>query len=159
MLEIIHDDLTDGAVLSLLNEHLQKMHQYSPAESIHALDASAIRHPDVTFWSVRDGDTIAGCGALKALSPGHGELKSMKTSDRYLRRGVAGQVLLAIIAEAHRRKYHTLSLETGTHEAFAPAVRLYEQTGFVECGPFGDYTNDPHSRFYSLDLTQVDNGG
>ena len=152
MLQLQTDTLNDGAVVALLNEHRRQMQLYSPAESIHALDEAAIRHRDVTFWSVRDGEAIAGCGALKALGAGQGELKSMKTSDRYLRRGVAQQILQAIIAEARQRGYHALNLETGTHEAFTPAVELYRKAGFVDCEPFGEYQYDPHSRFLSLSL-------
>ena len=29
---------------------------------------------------------------------------------------------------------------------------MYEKFGFVYCGPFGDYRNDPFSRFMQLDL-------
>ncbi|EAR09994.1 GNAT family N-acetyltransferase [Reinekea blandensis] len=153
MLQLQMDALTDGAVIALLNEHRQQMQRYSPAESIHALDEAAIRQPEVTFWSVRDGDTIAGCGALKALNDKHGEIKSMKTSEHFLRQGVAAQILDAIIAEARQRGYQRLSLETGTHEAFLPAIRLYQRAGFIDCEPFADYQPDPHSRFLSLTLS------
>jgi putative acetyltransferase len=32
-------------------------------------------------------------------------------------------------------------------KAFEPAHRLYERFGFEPCGPFGDYVEDPYSRY------------
>jgi putative acetyltransferase len=58
-----------------------------------------------------------------------------------------------IVAEARRRGYRRLSLETGSQDGFAPARQLYASAGFVPCGPFGDYTDDPNSAFMTLALT------
>jgi len=33
-----------------------------------------------------------------------------------------------------------------------PRAGLYAAEGFVECGPFGDYVDDPFSVFMTLDL-------
>jgi putative acetyltransferase len=51
------------------------------------------------------------------------------------------------VAEAARRGYRRLSLETGAGEFFAPARALYAKYGFVACEPFGDYKPDPNSYF------------
>ena len=148
MIEVARDTLEDGQVVALLEHHLREMHQYSPAESIHALDREALKSPNLYFWSARVNGEFAGCGALKALSATAGEVKSMRTVARFLRQGVAAKILEAILAEAQVRGYQCLSLETGTHTAFAPAARLYQRYGFVECGPFADYKLDPYSVFY-----------
>ena len=51
-------------VLLLLDEHLTDMFATSPAESVHALDHSALLAPTITFWTARDDDgTLLGCGA------------------------------------------------------------------------------------------------
>jgi len=146
------DDLTRPEVHELLREHLAQMHATSPPESVHALDLSKLRSPDITFWSVWEGETLVGCGALKSLGGGEGEVKSMRTPERLRRRGVGRAMLAHIIAEARARRYHRLSLETGSHEAFLPARTLYRSFGFRECGPFGDYRLDPHSVFMTLEL-------
>ena len=86
-----------------------------------------------------------GCGALKELDPRHGEIKSMRTVARHLRKGVAAALLEHIISEAKRRSYGRLSLETGAPAAFAPARHLYARFGFETCAPFADYTDDPNS--------------
>ncbi|MNC99143.1 putative N-acetyltransferase YsnE [compost metagenome] len=57
-----------------------------------------------------------------------------------------------IIAEARRRNYARLSLETGSQDAFEPARKLYESVGFNRCGPFEGYAEDPNSVYMTLEL-------
>ncbi len=151
-MRIERDDLTREAVHSLLREHLANMHELSPPESVHALDLSKLRGPEVTFWTVWDEEVLLGCGALKQLTRTHGEIKSMRTPRALRRRGAGRAVLMHILAEAKRRAYERLSLETGSHEAFAPAQSLYRSFGFEYCGPFADYKPDPNSVFMTLEL-------
>lgn len=146
------DDLSRHDVHALLREHLADMHELSPRESVHALDVGKLRAPDITFWTVWEGSTLLGCGALRELTPAHGEIKSMRTPKALRRRGAGRVILTHIIAEARSRGYRQLSLETGSHAAFSPAHRLYESFGFVRCGPFGDYVPDQNAVFMSLAL-------
>lgn len=146
-MDIRVDDLTSPQVIALLREHLTSMALYSPPESIHALDLDGLRHSAVTLWSAWSGTELLGCGALKALSTDHGEIKSMRTAAQHLRRGVATALLARIIQEAQRRGYRRLSLETGAAQAFGPARSLYLRHGFEYCGPFVGYVEDPYSVF------------
>ena len=150
MIRIETDDPARPDVHQLLSEHLADMFATSPAESVHALDHSALSHESITFWTAREDRVLLGCGALKMLSAGHAEIKSMRTTARARGRGVATLMLEHIVAEAARRGYERVSLETGTEDYFAPARRLYARHGFTECPPFGDYTLDPHSVFMEL---------
>ena len=143
--ELRVDDLRGEAIQVLLQEHLAMAAQNSPPGAVHALDLDGLRGPDVTFWTVYDGDQLAGCGALRELGPAHGELKSMRTATSHLRRGVATQLMEHLLATARQRGYRRLSLETGNNEAFAPARSLYRRFGFVPCPPFGDYVDDGFS--------------
>ncbi|MEZ0447513.1 GNAT family N-acetyltransferase [Cellulomonas sp. ICMP 17802] len=147
------DDPQSADVLALLGEHLTDMYATSPAESVHALDPTALAAPGITFWTARDGSgALLGCAALKRLGPTDAELKSMRTATAARGRGVGGAVLAHVLAEAGRRGIRTVHLETGTQDYFAPARRLYERAGFVACPPFADYVLDPHSAFYRLTL-------
>ena len=150
--QIRKDPLDSPAVLALLREHLATLAPTAPAESRHALDLDGLRAPDVTFWSIWDGPALAGFGALKELSPDHGEVKSMRTAQAYMRQGVASAILRHIIAESRRRGYTRLSLETGSMDFFAPAHQLYRSFGFTTCEPFGAYKPDPNSTFMTLVL-------
>jgi putative acetyltransferase len=146
------DDLSRPAIHALLNEHLQGMYALSPPESVHALDLERLRKPGITFWSAWDGSLLLGCGALKELDGKHGEVKSMRTPTALRRRGAGRAILAHIVEVARSRSYERLSLETGAHEAFKPAQRLYESFGFSYCGPFGEYTEDPNSAFMTMRL-------
>jgi len=146
------DDLSGAAIQSLLAEHLDNMHQLSPPESVHALGIEALRRPEITFWTAWANDELLGCGALKELDPSHGEIKSMRTSSAHRRKGVARSILTHIIEEARKRSYARLSLETGSMQAFEAAQCLYASFGFMYCGPFADYIDDPNSVFMTLAL-------
>ncbi|MGO4702268.1 GNAT family N-acetyltransferase [Dyella sp. 2RAB6] len=139
--------LTDPRIIDLLQEHLRDMARHSPPESIHALDLAGLRRPELSFWTVWDGGELLGCGALKQLDAGHGEIKSMRTANAQRRRGVAAAMLRHLLDEAAARSYRRLSLETGSMAAFEPARRLYASFGFARCGPFADYVDDPNSVF------------
>lgn len=146
------DDLSRAEVHALLEEHLQDMYAISPPESVHALNLDKLRTPDITFWTVWEGSTLLGCGALKELNPTHGEIKSMRTPAIFRRRGAGRAVLAHIIQVARSRGYSRLSLETGASAPFLPAHRLYESFGFTQCRPFADYTEDPNSIFMTKRL-------
>ena len=144
----IHDD-----VIALLAAHLENMHEISPPDSVHALDLDELRSAEITLWSAWDADELLGCGALKELDARHGEIKSMRTADRHVGKGVASTLLEHMIRTARGRGYERLSLETGTEDEFEPAYRLYLKYGFEDCEPFGDYRIDPHSRFMTLEVS------
>ncbi len=151
-MQIRRDDLEGPEIKALLAEHLRNMHAISPRESVHALPIDLLRAPDITFWTVWSGPDLLGCGALREMSPTHGEIKSMRTAMAHRRKGVARAMVLHILAEAEKRGYRQLSLETGSQPQFEPARQLYAGFGFVVCGPFGDYTNDPNSVFMTKRL-------
>ena len=147
------DDLTGAATRALIARHLAGMRDSSPPESVHAYDIDKLRAPDVTFWSVWIGDELAGCGALKVLDERRGELKSMRVADAYLGRGIGRAILEHLMAEARTRGLESLWLETGSAPAFLPALRLYESAGFVRCGPFEGYVDDPFSVFMTRTIS------
>jgi putative acetyltransferase len=150
--EIKIDDLRGPEITELLAEHLRCMAEITPVESMHALDLEKLRKPGITFWSVWDGNALAGCGALKELDSTHGEIKSMRTAATHLRKGVGRAMLQHIFNEAKRRGYRQLSLETGVIDYFHPAHALYRSFGFNTCGPFADYREDPNSVFMTKKL-------
>ncbi|GGK73999.1 N-acetyltransferase [Sphaerisporangium melleum] len=151
-MKIVVDDLSGAEIAEFLEAHLRDMRAITPPESVHALDLDRLRRPEITFWSVLDGTTLVGCGALKRLEPGHAEVKSMRTAPERKRSGIASLLLRHILDEAGQMGYTRLSLETGSTEFFLPARRLYEKHGFDYCEPFADYRLDPHSVYMTRTL-------
>ncbi|MER6087610.1 GNAT family N-acetyltransferase [Streptomyces bluensis] len=151
-MNIVVDDLSGRQIAEFLEEHVQEMRSITPLESKHALGLDELRSPEVTFWSVLDGDALVGCGAIKKLDAGHAELKSMRTSSARKRSGIASQLLEHILTEAKRVGLTRISLETGSAEFFRPARNLYQKFGFGYCEPFGDYQLDPKSVFMTRTL-------
>ena len=152
MFDIREDDLSGEPTRRLVALHMSGMQENTPPEHVFALNLSGLKAPEVTLWSAWDADVIVGIGALKALDGAAGEVKSMRTHPQQLRKGVAAALLAHIIAEARRRNYRRLSLETGRGEAFEPALALYRRTGFVDGGAFGDYQASDFNQSLHLDL-------
>ena len=145
-------DFSDARVKALLARHLEGMHATSPPGHVFALDWSGLQQPEISFYALWEGEELLGFGALKQLEPRAGEIKSMRTADAHLRKGVAATILEHIIAEARQRRYTRLSLETGSGPAFDPALELYRKHGFTEGGAFGDYEKSPFNQFLHLEL-------
>jgi len=151
--EIRIDNIESAVVKKLLQEHHDDMLKHSPVESVHALDFSSLRETSITFYTAWDNGQLAGCAALNKLDDKQVELKSMKTSTSFLRRGVAAKLLSYLLIEAQKKGYEKISLETGTADVFVPAQKLYKRFEFTSCPPFSDYQEDPYSMFFTKDLT------
>ena len=139
-------------VRALLALHFDSMRGASPPEACHVLEAAGLAARDISFWSLREDGRLLGVGALKALAPDHGEVKSMRTAPHALGRGVGRAMLHHLVAKARARGFRRLSLETGSSAEFAAALRLYDSEGFVPCGPFGGYCDTPFTRFFTRSL-------
>jgi len=151
-MEIRRDDPRAPHVTDLLTHHLRELQEVM-AEHAFALDASGLAAPGVTFWTAWQHEKLAGFGALKELAASHGEVKSMRAAPAARGIGVGRAILEHIIAEARKRGYASLSLETGTATLHAPAIALYRSAGFVSCDAFAHYMPSPHNQFFRLDLS------
>lgn len=155
-MHITEGGLDDPRVIELLDIHVARALAETGRGSGHALDLAALmRAPGLTFWSAWEDDTratLVGIVALKALSPEHGEVKSMHVAERMRGRGYGAAMVQHVIAMARARGMSRLSLETGSWSFFAPARALYARHGFVECEPFDGYVPDPNSVFMTLAL-------
>jgi len=144
--------LDHPATARLLAAHLADMHASSPPGSVYALDLAALATPDIAFYTAWDDDTLLGCGALRTLGDGTGEIKSMRTDAMARGRGVGQAVLDRIVADARASALARLLLETGTGTMFDAAHRLYARNGFGPCPAFGSYVATDFNRFLSLPL-------
>ena len=145
-------ELDRDNVRSLLSFHFAQMRGNSPPGACHVLPSDGLSAPDISFWTIREDGELLGVGALKALSGDHAEIKSMRTVPGALGRGVGTAMLGHLLYEAGKRGHRRVSLETGSTEPFAAALRLYEREGFVPCEPFGGYPDTPFTRFFTREL-------
>lgn len=151
-MELREGGLDDPRVIALVAHHQAEARATTPQDNAHAMGTEGLRQADISFWCAWEGEELLGIGALRELSPDHGEVKSMRTAPGHLRRGVARQILAQLVSLARTRGYRRVSLETGTAPMFEPANRMYEAAGFVDGPVFGGYPESPHNRFMTLAL-------
>ncbi len=121
-----------------------------PAESNHFVDVAALLRPDVHFVVARRQGMAVGCGALVRGEGGSAEIKRMWVDPNCRGGGVGGMLLANLVDAADAAGVTLLQLETGINQP--EAISLYRRAGFVECGPFGNYSADPLSVFMELAL-------
>src|SRR5262249_16772045 len=129
-------DFKDPRVVRLLKHHLETARAHTASGSAHALDVEGLQGNGIDFWTIWEGDHLLGCGALKALSSDHGEVKSMHPIEPRRKHGVGTLMLNHIIATARAKGMTRVSLETGSWPYFEQAVAFYRRHGFNECEPF-----------------------
>jgi putative acetyltransferase len=152
MWQFFEGELGQDDVRALLAQHFAEMQAGSPPEACHVLPIDALKAAGIRFFTLREDGALLGCGALKRLEPGHGEIKSMRTADYALGRGVGKAMLDHLIAKAKEDSISRISLETGSTEQFAAANRLYQKQGFELSGRFGGYADTPWTRFFTKEI-------
>jgi len=150
--QVFEGELDREDVRALLAQHFAEMWAGSPPEACHVLPIDGLKDPAIRFFTLRENGVLLGCGALKQLAGRHGEVKSMRTADAALGRGVGKAILEQLVAAARAKGMSRLSLETGSTEQFAAANQLYEKEGFERAGPFGSYADTPFTRFFTKEI-------
>lgn len=100
---------------------------------------------------VRKDDAAVGCGALKLLADGIGEIKRMWISPSLRGRGVGGRLLEALEAEAAAAGKTRTRLET--NGTLAAALTMYRSRGYREVAPFNDEPFGTH--WFVKDLAET----
>jgi ribosomal protein S18 acetylase RimI-like enzyme len=96
-----------------------------------------------------EGDAVAGCVAMRALTADTCEMKRLYVRPPFRTGGVGRQLAERVIAEARAAGYRRMNLDT--LPTMTGAQRLYERLGFTEIAP---YRHNPiaGSRFLALQL-------
>jgi GNAT superfamily N-acetyltransferase len=136
---------TPGAVALIeeLEAHLEPLY---PSKSRHGYSVEKLIQQGVAFFVIRDNGTPAGCGGVQLYGTDYGELKRMYVRPQFRGLGYGRLMLDHLTDYARSRGVGVLRLETGIHQH--AAIALYEETGFQQIPPFGEYQADPLSRFY-----------
>jgi DNA-binding MarR family transcriptional regulator/N-acetylglutamate synthase-like GNAT family acetyltransferase len=95
------------------------------------------------FLVARLGGQPAGCGALKTIGPGIGEIMRMWIDRPHRGLGIGGRLLVALEDQAAARGHHAVRLYT--NRALAEAQAMYRSHGYVE---IDRYNNDPYANHF-----------
>src|SRR5262245_35244330 len=119
------------------------LRRYPSLKVTHGLHPRDLTDPDFTFLIARVGGRAVGCGALRVLEVGVGEVKRMFVLPEFRGRGIARQILEALESRARELGYRFVRLETGTEQR--EAISLYKSAGYREMEAFGEYAGNPFS--------------
>jgi GNAT superfamily N-acetyltransferase len=120
-----------------------ELHALYPSESVHGFDPADVAGGRGAFAIARLAGRPVGCGALRVLEPGIGEVKRIFVAADVRGRGLARRILAELESAALGLGLTTLRLETGTRQP--DAIRLFESAGYTHIERFGEYAGDPFS--------------
>lgn len=139
-------------VASLLSMHEALMRTQTPQDSCHVKSADDLVASGARLLTLRDAGQLLAIGALVPITPEHEELKSMHVRDIARGRGAGRALLAGLMADARGRGVARISLETGSGQDHKAARTLYARAGFVVCGPYAGYEDDPLSVFMTREI-------
>lgn len=146
-----------AALLQALDVYLESLDY--PDEDNHILSEGQLLAADIRFFVARQATPgepsdkqAVGCGALRLLGKGQGELKRMYVAPEMRGQKIGVALLKAITAEAKAAGITELLLETGSTQA--EALRLYLRAGYHFCDPFGDYVAGHHDASTSVFMSK-----
>jgi len=131
------------ALIAELEAHLESLY---PRESRHGYSVEKLIADAVAFFLIRQDGAPAGCGGIQLFGAEYGEIKRMYVRPQFRGLGLARLMLNHLADYARERGVGLLRLETGIHQH--AAIGLYERAGFRRIPAFGEYKEDPLSRFY-----------
>ena len=106
------------------------------------LSVDELTRPRGLVLVAREGGIPVGCGAVKLLDDGVGEIKRMWVAPAARGRGV-GRRLLEALEEAAVAGGRTVA-RLETNETLGAALALYRDHGYVEVEPFNDEPYGTH---------------
>lgn len=121
-----------------------------PADNHLTLDEAEVAEAHGVFLIARLAGQPVGCGAVRRIGPGLGEIKRMYVAPASRGYGVGRRLLSELEQHARRWGMDRLVLETGERQP--EAIRLYERAGFVHIDRFGPYLHSPASICLGKDL-------
>jgi GNAT superfamily N-acetyltransferase len=144
------------AAMQLIEELQTDLESFYPPESRHGFSVDRLIAEKVAFFVLRIDGEPAGCGGIKLIEDGYGELKRMYVRPQFRSAGLGKMILERLADQATSHGVTLLRLETGIHQK--AAIRLYEAWGFRRIPPFGSYTNNPDNLFYEKTLVAMNVG-
>ncbi len=126
-----------------------------PPSALHGLHPGDSTDSRLIFLVAFVAAAVAGCGAVRPLEPGIGEVKRMFVLPAFRGQGIARALLAELERLSAERGDTCLRLETGTLQA--EAMKLYESSGYLRIPPFGEYVGGEFSVCYEKHLRPAGN--
>jgi putative acetyltransferase len=142
------DSVDAHTLIDELEAHLEPLY---PKESRHGFSVEKLLQENVAFFVLRYDGSPAGCGGVKLFGTEYGEVKRMFVRPQFRGLGLAKSMLDHLTQYAREKGIGLLRLETGIYQS--EAIGLYERMGFRSIPPFGEYQEDPLSRFYEKQIS------
>ncbi|MER5448904.1 helix-turn-helix domain-containing GNAT family N-acetyltransferase [Streptomyces sp. NPDC002764] len=98
--------------------------------------------PAGAFFVAYEEGRAVGCGALRTLEPGVGEIKHVWVHPEARRLGLARRILAALEGEAAARGHSVVRLDT--HATLTEAQAMYRAAGYREIPPYVDHVYASH---------------
>jgi GNAT superfamily N-acetyltransferase len=143
---IVRREPLSGALARQLIEELnaELSGRYPEEGATHfRLDPDEVAPGQGAFVVAFADDEAIGCGALRRIGEGVGELKRMYVRPGARGRQVGATVLAALETEARVLGLARLVLETGVRQP--EALALYARAGFSTIDAYGEYVGSPLS--------------
>ena len=112
-------------------------------------DVEAYRPPDGGFVVIRQDNQVVGCGAVRTLDAGLGEIKRMWVESSHRGCGLGARLLVELEATCRRLGHRVVRLDT--NEALGAAMRLYERHGYAQIPRYN--SNPDATHFYEKRLS------
>lgn len=146
MATVITPERPDTYEARLLIDELEShLAPFYPQTSRHGYSVEKLIQQSVAFFVTRQDGIPAGCGGVQFYGTEYGELKRMFVRQQFRGLGLAKLMLEHLETYSREHNIPLLRLETGIHQK--EAIGLYERMGYQSRPPFGEYVDDPLSKF------------
>lgn len=134
MAEIRRMMLEDVPAVTAIEEQI-----FSEPWSADSFERVIDSESNIYFVAVEDGEIAGYCGLWGVLD--EGQITNVAIDSRFRRKGIAEQMLNALMEEALRRRYTQFTLEVRFSNT--PAISLYHKLGFKDEGIRKDFYTKP----------------
>jgi GNAT superfamily N-acetyltransferase len=136
------DDDDTADLIGRLNRELAFIATH-PNENHFRLTADEVTGDCGRMVRARYGEQLVGCGAVRAIGEGVGEIKRMFVDSASRGSKFGAAILDQLELHARRLGMRELRLETSAKQQ--PALRLYEGFGYKPSEPWGEYLESPET--------------
>jgi putative acetyltransferase len=127
--------------------------QLYPTEVNQLDSADDLAQMHVRLLGAFEHSNLLGCGAVKRMPGGYGEIKRMYVSPHARGKGVGTALIRTLEAHLVAANILVARLETGIHSH--AALALYRKCGYEERSPFGNYRANPYSIYMEKRLSRA----